>query len=147
MDSVYCTSTGAGIYMYSTIITRMEDGSMDSVYYTSTGAGIYMYSTIIIMMEDGSMDSVCVSKIIPNNFEFKIKYASYCFIVLEGKYSNYIYFWRFLNIFFSYTCYIYLYIYKVVISVIFFIISQEPPGKFALNFDWGTRENHGIFLV
>ena len=46
MDSVYCTSTGAGIYMYSTIITRMEDGSMDSVYCTSTGAGTIIICTV-----------------------------------------------------------------------------------------------------
>jgi len=51
------------------IITGMEDGSMDSVYCTSTGAGIYMYSTMITRLKDGSMDSVCVSKIIPNNLK------------------------------------------------------------------------------
>ena len=37
-------------------------------------------------------------------------------------------------------------IYKVVISVCLFvhpIITQEPLNRFALNFDWGTREDHG----
>ena len=26
------------------------------------------------------------------------------------------------------------------------IITHEPLDQFASNFDWGTRENHGIFL-
>ena len=39
--------------------------------------------------------------------------------------------------------------YKVVISVSLFvcpIITQEPPDRFASNYDWGTRETHGNAL-
>ena len=30
--------------------------------------------------------------------------------------------------------------------IVFPIITQEPPGRFALNFDMGTRENQGNVL-
>ena len=30
---------------------------------------------------------------------------------------------------------------------LFVIITQDPLDRFASNFDWGIRENHGNFLV
>ena len=38
---------------------------------------------------------------------------------------------------------------SVLVSVCLFvcqIITQEPLDRFALNFDWGTRETHGNVL-
>ena len=49
MDSVCCTSTGAGIYLYTVQHSNNRHGGWISctVQSTSLKAGIYMYSTII----------------------------------------------------------------------------------------------------
>ena len=41
-----------------------------------------------------------------------------------------------------------IYVYKVIFDCLFEcpIISQQPLVRFASNFDWGTRENHGNVL-